>query len=95
MATSESPPQCNAGGHPAMASAFAAAAETVTRAPLLRPARLPSPGKSLAPILARCPGREPHPQEIITLQHFPDPSRPEQSKGKGLVRKFRIATDQL
>ena len=50
----------------------------------------PSPGKSLAPILARCPGRGPHPQEIITLQHFPDPSRPEQSKGKGLVGSFEL-----
>ena len=49
-----------------------------------------SPGKSLAPILARCPGRGPHPQEIITLQHFPDPSRPEQSKGKGLVGSFEL-----
>ena len=100
MTTLRFPPQCGClpschGMLRPPIPALAATAETVTRAPLLRPARLPSPGKSLAPILARCPGREPHPQEIITLQHFPDPSRPEQSKGKGLVRKFRIATDQL
>ena len=68
-----------------------------------------TPSKSLAPIpmsgfwrwdlgcrswVCGCLCQESSPQEIITVRYFPDFSRTPGSKGKGLVRKSRIATDQ-